>query len=36
VLPLVIGRLSTGEDITWESLVIASQALTFSVDGFRP
>jgi hypothetical protein len=36
VLPLVIGRLSADEDLTWESLVIASQALTFSVDGFRP
>ena len=36
VLPLVVGRLSPGEALTWESLAIASTALVFDVDGFRP
>ncbi len=36
VLPLVVGRLSPEEAITWESLAIASTALVFNIDGFRP
>ena len=36
VLPLVVGRLSTDEAITWDALAIASTSLTFDVDGFRP
>ncbi len=36
VLPLVVGRLSPDEAITWESLMIASTALVFDIDGFRP
>jgi hypothetical protein len=36
VLPLVVGRLSPDEAFTWESLMVASTALVFDVDGFRP
>ena len=36
VLPLVVGRLSPEEALTWESLAIASTALVFDIDGFRP
>ena len=36
VLPLVVGRLSPDEAFTWESLMVASTALVFDIDGFRP
>jgi len=36
VLPLVVGRLSEEEGLTWESLMMASTELTFDIDGFRP
>ncbi len=36
VLPLVVGRLSPEESLTWESLDIGSTALVFDIDGFRP
>ena len=36
VLPLVVGRLSPDEALTWESLMIASTSLVFDIDGFRP
>jgi len=36
VLPMVVGRLSTDESLTWESLLAASTALTFDIDGVTP
>ena len=36
VLPLVVGRLSPDEALNWESLMVASTALVFDIDGFRP
>jgi hypothetical protein len=36
VLPMVVGRLSPDEAVTWENLLIASTALTFDIDGFKP
>ena len=36
VIPAVVGRLSTDEALTWQSLTAASQNLTFDIDGFRP
>lgn len=36
VLPVVVGRLSSDEAFTWNSLAIGSTALTFDIDGFRP
>jgi hypothetical protein len=36
VLPIVVGRLSAEEGITWDALSIASTSLTFDIDGFRP
>lgn len=36
VMPAVVGRLSTDEALTWQSLTAASQNLTFDIDGFRP
>jgi hypothetical protein len=36
VLPLVVGRLSSDEAFTWESLTVGSTALTFDIEGFRP
>ena len=35
-MPMVTGRLSQDEALTWESLDIGSQALVFTVEGFRP
>jgi hypothetical protein len=34
VVPMVVGRLSDSEGLTWESLVYGSQAPVFSVDEF--
>lgn len=36
VLPVVVGRLSTEEVLSWESLAAVSQTLTFDIDGFTP
>ena len=36
VIPAVVGRLSTDEALTWQSLTAVSQNLTFDIDGFRP
>lgn len=36
VLPVVVGRLSKNERLTYEALAISSQTLRFKVDGFRP
>ena len=36
VVPMVVGRLSNSEALTWEALYRASQDLTFDVDGFTP
>ncbi len=36
VLPIVVGRLSSDEGFTWETLAIGSTSLTFDIDGFRP
>jgi hypothetical protein len=36
VIPLVVGRLSEDESLTWESMSILSSALTFDIDGFKP
>ena len=36
VVPMVVGRLSTDESFTWESLAIGSQRLSFDVDGYTP
>jgi len=36
VLPVVVGRLSPSETLTYEALAMSSQTLRFRVDGFRP
>lgn len=36
VMPMIIGRLSNDESMTWESLSFASSALIFDIDGFKP
>jgi hypothetical protein len=36
VVPMVVGRLSNNETITWESLKIATQKPTFDIDGYTP
>lgn len=36
VMPMVVGRLSTEETFSWESLIAGSQELTFDIDGFKP
>ena len=36
VLPIVVGRLSSEEGFTWDTLAIGSTSLTFDIDGFRP
>ena len=36
VLPIVVGRLSDDESLTWDALAIGSTSLTFDIDGFRP
>lgn len=36
VVPMVVGRLSKNEAMTWESLMLASQVLTFDIDGYTP
>ena len=36
IVPMVVGRLSNSEALTWEALYRASQNLTFDVDGFTP
>ena len=36
VLPVVIGRLASGQPHTYETLEHASQKLTFTIDGFTP
>ena len=36
VMPMVVGRLSPDEALTWQSLAAVSQSLTFDIDGFRP
>lgn len=35
VLPLVVGRLSSDEGFTWQTLAVGSTSLTFDIDGFR-
>ena len=36
VVPMVVGRLTNDESLTWESLARLSQTLTFDVDRWRP
>lgn len=36
VVPIVIGRLSPEEAVSWESLQVLSQTRRFEIEGFRP
>jgi hypothetical protein len=36
IVPMVVGRLTDDEALSWESLTALSQSLRFSIDGYTP